>query len=361
MDVNSRLVAVFCQMVGIDSESGEEKAFLDYLVGLFEQDLRASCRFDGFGNLIARISAKNCADRPAVLFGCHGDTVKPGRGIAPVIEDGVVRSHGDTILGADDKAGIAELYEAILTAEQHPPIEIVITREEETGLVGAKNLDTSLLTAKVGFILDGDMVNSIVVGGPSHTLIDVEITGRAAHAGMEPEKGISAIRAAAHAISLLKEGWVDPQTTCNVGIIEGGRIRNGVPEKAFVKAECRSLDHDTCIAYSNTIKEAFEVSARAIGAQAQVKLELGYRAMRVAEDAPVLAAARKALERAGLTPELRVICGGTDASILNAKGIESVILGIGCRAEHSSDEHVYVEDMEAAVQVLHHLFAVLCE
>lgn len=359
--MNTRLVDVFCQMVKIDSESGNEKAFLEYLSELFRKDLGASCQFDGFGNLIARVPAKGCADKPAVLFGCHGDTVKPGQGIVPVVVDGVVRSQGDTILGGDDKAGIAELYEAILTAKQHPPIEIVVTREEETGLVGAKNLDVSLLTAKMGFIMDGDTVDSIVIGGPSHAMIDVEITGRAAHAGMEPEKGISAIRAAAHAILMLKEGWVDSQTTCNVGVIEGGRIRNGVPEKAFVKAECRSLDHDTCVAYSNTIKDAFEVSARAIGAQAQVKLEIGYKAMRVPEDALVLATARKALERTGLTPDLRVICGGTDASILNAKGIQSVILGIGCRTEHSSDEHVHVSDMETVVQVLHHLFAVLCE
>lgn len=359
--MNNRLVDVFCDMVRIDSESGNEKAFLDYLSELFTKDLGASCQFDGFGNLIARVPAKGCGEKPAILFGCHGDTVKPGQGIVPVVVDGVIRSQGDTILGGDDKAGIAELYEVILTAKQHPPIEIVITREEETGLVGARNLDVSLLTAKMGFILDSDTVDSIVVGGPSHMIIDVEVTGRAAHAGMEPEKGISAIRAAAHAISLLKEGWVDPQTTCNVGVIEGGQIRNGVPEKAFVKAECRSLDHDTCIAYSETIKAAFEVSARAIGAKADVKMDLGYRAMKVPEDAPVLAAARKALVRAGLTPDVRVICGGTDASILNAKGIQSIILGIGCRSEHSSDEHVYVSDMETVVQVLHHLFALFCE
>lgn len=227
--------------------------------------------------------------------------------------------------------------------------------------MGARNLDVSLLTAQMGFILDGDTINSIVVGGPSHMMIDVKITGRAAHAGMEPEKGISAIRAAAHAISILKEGWVDPETTCNVGVIEGGRIRNGVPEHAFIKAECRSLTHDKCLAYSQTIKEAFEVSARAMGAQAEVKMELGYQAMRVPETAPVLAVARQALQRAGLTPEQRVICGGTDASILNAKGVQCVILGIGCRAEHSSDEHIYISDMEMAVKVLHHLFDVLCE
>ena len=359
--MSKRLVDVFCEMVKIDSESGNEEVFFEYLSDLFARDLNADCALDSYGNLIARVAAKNCDGKFPVLFGCHGDTVKPGRGIEPVVADGVIRSRGDTVLGGDDKAGIAELYEAVLSAERYPELEIVVTREEEVGLVGAKNLDVSGIKSKMGFVLDGETIDSIVIGGPSHMLIDVEITGKAAHAGMEPEKGISAIRAASQAICLLKEGWVDSETTCNVGTIEGGHIRNGVPEKALVKAECRSLNHDTCIAYSNTIKEAFEVAAEAIGATASVKLDLGYRAARLSDDAPVLSVARKSLEMAGLTPDIRVICGGTDASIYNEKGIQSVILGIGCRAAHSADEHIAIADMETTVRVLHHLFDVLCE
>ena len=359
--MSERLIDVFCQMVKIDSESGKEKAFLEYIANLFRNNLGAVCVFDAFGNLIARIPAKNCSGKSPILFNCHGDTVKPGTGIEPVVVDGVIRSKGDTILGADDKAGIAELYEAVCTAEHHPELEITITREEEIGLVGARHLDVAEIKAKMGFVLDGDKLDSIVIGGPSHMIIDVEITGRAAHAGMEPEKGISAIRAASHAISIIKEAWVDSETTCNVGTIEGGLIRNGVPEKVFIKAECRSLNHDTCIAYSNTVKKAFDVSAQAIGAVADVKLNLAYKAVRLSEDAPVLVTACKALEKTGLTPDTRIICGGTDASILNGKGIQSIILGIGVRAEHSNDEHIYVSDMETAVRVLHNLFEVLCD
>jgi tripeptide aminopeptidase len=348
-------------MVKIDSEYRNEKTFLNYLTDLFRNDLGVVCNFDTFGNLIARVPAKNCSGKPTILFVCHGDTVKPGTGIKPVVVDGVIRSEGDTILGADDKAGIAELYEAVFTADYHPELEIVITREEDTALMGARNLDIAEMKARMGFVLDGDKLNSIVIGGPSHMIIDVEITGRAAHAGMEPEKGISVIRAASHAISIIKEGWVDSETTCNVGIIEGGRIRNGVPEKVFIKAECRSLNHDTCITYSHTVKETFEVSARAIGAVADVKLDLAYRAVRISEDASVLITACKALEKTGLTPDNRIICGGTDASILNGKRIQSDVLGIGCRAEHSNNEHVYVSDMEIVVKVLHNLFEVLCD
>lgn len=359
--MSKKLVDLFCKMVRIDSESGNEKTFLNYLADLFYNDLGAVCAFDAFGNLIARVPAKNCSSKTPILFVCHGDTVKPGTGIVPVVVDDVIRSEGDTVLGADDKAGIAELYEAMFTADHHPELEIVITRAEETGLAGARHLDVAEIKARMGFVLDGDKLDSIVIGGPSHMIIDIEITGRAAHAGMEPEKGISAIRAASNAISIIKEGWVDSETTCNIGTIEGGLIRNGVPEKVFIKAECRSLNHDTCIAYSNIVKEAFEVSARAIGAVADVKLDLAYRAVRLSEDASVLITACKALEKTGLTPNTRIVCGGTDASILNGKGIQSVVLGIGCREEHSNNEHIYVSDMETAVRVLQNLFEVLCD
>ena len=358
--MNQRLVDVFCEMVRMGSESGNEGEFLAYLKDLFTRDLNATCSFDAYGNLLARVPARNCAGVPPILLGCHGDTVKPGEGIEPIVVDGVIRSKGDTILGADDKAGIAEIYEAVLSADRHPELEIVVTREEEIGLVGASHVDESVLKAKMGFILDGDNLNSIVVGGPSHMLIDVEVTGRAAHAGMEPEKGISAIKAASHAISIMREGRIDPGTTVNVGIIEGGRIRNGVPEKAYVKAECRSLDHETCIAHSEIIKQTFETAARGIGAKAAVKMTLAYKASRIPEDVPVVTVARSAIEQLGMTPDIRVICGGTDASVFNAKGIQSVVLGIGAQAEHSNDEHIAVTDMEKAVQILHYVFSALC-
>ncbi len=144
------MVNAFLDMVRIGSESGEEKAFLEFLSDLFSRELQAQCSFDSFGNLFARVRAKNCSARYPILLSCHGDTVKPGKNIDPVLENGVIRSRGDTVLGGDDKAGIAELYEAILSAERHPEIEIAITREEEIGLVGARNLDFSMLKSKEG-------------------------------------------------------------------------------------------------------------------------------------------------------------------------------------------------------------------
>jgi len=147
-----------------------------------------------------------------------------------VLDDGVIRSGGDTILGADDKAGIAEMLEALRLAKVRPAIEVVISRQEEVGLIGVKNLDYNKIKVKKGFLLDNDTLKTIVIGSPSYFAIDAVVTGKSAHAGMEPEKGINAIQAASHAIAKLKLGRLDEETTANVGVISGGVIRNGVPE-----------------------------------------------------------------------------------------------------------------------------------
>lgn len=359
--MNERLVNTLFEMIGIDSESGEEQEFISYLKDLFTREFPAKCTIDSYGNLTVNIHAKNSARITPVLFSVHADTVKPGKNIEPILEDGVIRSKGDTILGADGKAGIAELVEALRTADRYPPLEIVVSREEEIGLVGAKHLDVSSLQSKMGFLIDMEGVDPVVVGGPSHMIIDIEITGKAAHAGMEPEKGISAIRAASYAISILKEGWIDEETTVNVGIIGGGEIRNGVPEKAQVKAECRSLTHEKCLTQSELIKEVFETAAKSVGARAEVKMEMAYKAVRIPEDAVVVNIAKRAVESVGLEPRVRIICGGTDASIYNEKGIQTVVLGMGVKSEHSKDENIAVGDMEKAVSMIQHIFVELSE
>jgi len=350
------IVELFCDMVRIDSESGEEEEFIRYLSGLFERELGAQCTIDHYGNLIAKLPVKGFEpETEPLMLAAHADTVKPGKGIEPVVEDGVIRSKGETILGADDKAGIAEIFEAVRTAERHPPLEIVITRSEEIGLLGAKNLDYSLISAKRGFVLDSDKLEVVIIGGPSHFSIDVEIIGKAAHAGMEPEKGISAIKAAAMAIAELPEGRIDEETTANVGIIRGGEIRNGVPERAVIQAECRSLSHEKAVRQAELMKRAFEEAAAKLGAKAQVRIELEYRASKIPEDSSVVALAKRAIAAAGLTPVAKVITGGTDASIFNAHGIETAVLGVGVRAEHSKDEHIAVADMEKAVEIVRYL------
>jgi len=255
--MSEKLINTFCKMVQISSESGNEKDFIYYLKDLFTKELGADCVLDNFGNLIAKIPAKSSSSVEPIFFGVHADTVKPGENIEPVLKDGIIYAKGETILGADDKAGIAELFEAIRTADCYPPIEIVVSREEETGLKGSKNIDESLLQSKMGFVIDTDNLMDIIVGGPSYMSIKVDITGKAAHAGMEPEKGISSIKAASYAISTVKEGWIDDETTVNVGVIRGGEVLNAVPEKTEVKVECRSQTHEKCLRRSDLIKRIF--------------------------------------------------------------------------------------------------------
>lgn len=359
--MNTELVNIFFEMVRISSESGEEKEFISYLKNLFTRELQAKCAIDNYGNLMVKIPAKNATRAEPILFGVHADTVKPGKNIEPVLENGIIRSEGDTVLGADDKAGIAELFEAIKTAERHPPLEIVISREEEIGLLGSKNLDASSLNAKMGFLVDMDNLEDIVIGGPSYMMIDVNVIGKAAHAGMEPERGISSIKAAAYAISMLKQGWIDKETTVNVGIIEGGELRNAVPEKTEIKIECRSQSHEKCLKQSDLIKEVFVSAAKAVGARAEVRMELAIKSYRISEGAESVKVAQRAVSSVGLNPTVKSICGGTDAAHYNERGVETVVIGTGAKAEHTKEENIAVVDMEKAVSLIRQIFEELSE
>jgi tripeptide aminopeptidase len=346
-----RMVSQFLEMVRIDSESGEEAAFMAWLLPVL-RELGATADLDAYGNLIAKVPAKGSTAEP-ILLSCHGDTVKPGKGIRPVLENGVVRSSGDTILGADDKAGIAEMLEAIRVAPVHPPLEIAISRQEEIGLLGVKNLDYTRLTARRGFLLDNDTLDTIITGGPSYFAIDVTVRGKAAHAGMEPEKGVNAIAAAARAISALRLGRLDPGTTSNVGIIQGGLIRNGVPDLCTFMAECRSLDHAKGQAVADEMVAAIRREIEAFGAEVEIVVNNLCKASCIdPETAWTVKVAKQALALQGIQAQAALMCGFTDASIYNNHGIEMAVVGIGARLEHSLQEHILVEDMERAVAMM---------
>jgi tripeptide aminopeptidase len=346
-----RMIEQFMKMVQIDSESGDEARFIDYLLKEFRK-LGAAARKDAYGNLVAKLPALNSRSQEPVLLSCHADTVQPGKGIRPKLAKGVIRSAGDTILGADDKAGIAEMLEALRTARVRPPVEVAISRQEEVGLHGVKNLDYRLLRARRGFLLDNDTLDTIVIGGPSYFAIDVEVKGRSAHAGMEPEKGINAIAAAAKAIAALKLGRLDRETTANVGVIHGGLIRNGVPAGATFLAECRSLKHGKAKALAERMERTILRAVARAGAKAVIKTDNLCRAVEIAPDAWTVVTAQKALKTVGIRAKTTFITGFTDASIYNNHGIEMAVVGIGARGEHSTAEHIHVADMEKAVAML---------
>jgi tripeptide aminopeptidase len=339
--VSERMVRQFMEMVRIDSESGNEARFMAYLLGEL-QGIGGQAGLDPYGNLIALFPAKGCASAEPILLSCHGDTVKPGVGIEPVLADGMIRSHGDTILGADDKAGIAEVLEALRVAQ--------------VGLLGVKAMDFSRITARRGFLMDNDTLDTIVIGGPSYFAIDVKVTGRAAHAGMEPEKGINAISAAAKAIAALRLGRLDHETTANVGVITGGMIRNGVPATCSFLAECRSGDHAKAVALADEMTRVVRTEVEGAGASVEIVVDEKCRVVRVSEDAWPVRIAKQALATVGIEAKTVFITGFTDASIYNNRGIEMAVVGIGAQNEHSTDECIAVADMEKAVIVLTEIF-----
>ncbi len=341
----------FFRMVQIDSESGEEKEFLQFVDRLFVEELGAQTQYDSHGNLIIRVKEKNSRKKEPLLFCCHGDTVKPGKGIEPVLEKGVIHSRGDTILGADDKAGIAEILVALKRSSQYPPVEVFITRQEEVGLSGSSHLDQGLLKSRNGYVLDSEALDEIIVGGPSRIEMKITMIGKAAHA-VEPEKGISAIEMAAQGISLLQTGWIDPVTVVNIGLIEGGQVINAVPEKTVIQIDCRSHQHQKCLEQSRKIRNTFQTVARARGGRMEVEMKLGLKASRIPESSRVVRLAKKAIQSVGLQPQCKVICGGTDASNLNLKGIQTAVLGTGGQMPHSKEEHIALKDMEKVVDIL---------
>ncbi|MCX6557572.1 MAG: M20/M25/M40 family metallo-hydrolase [Candidatus Aminicenantes bacterium] len=349
--MTQRMITQFMDMVRIPSESGNEARFIDYLLKEFKK-LGANAKKDAYGNLIAKLPAIKSKSKEPILLSCHADTVMPGQGIKPKLVNGVIRSAGDTILGADDKAGIAEMLEALRVAKVRPPVEVAISRQEETGLQGVKNLDYRLLRAKRGFLLDNDTLDTIVIGGPSYFAIDVEIKGRSAHAGMEPEKGINAIVAAAKAIAALRLGRLDRETTANVGVIKGGIIRNGVPDAASFLAECRSLKHQKAKALAAEMERIIRREVAKIGASVTIKTDNLCKAVQIAPNAWTVITAQKALATIGIKAKTTFITGFTDASIYNNHGIEMAVVGIGARDEHSTAEHIHVADMEKAVAML---------
>ncbi|MCL4838590.1 MAG: M20/M25/M40 family metallo-hydrolase [Thermoanaerobaculia bacterium] len=354
--MSERMVRQFCQMVQIDSESGHEARFLAWLLDEV-RGMGAEATLDGYGNLIARFPAIGSSAAEPILLSCHADTVKPGVGIEPVVgADGIIRSAGDTILGADDKAGIAEVLEALRTAPVRPPIEFAVSRQEEVGLLGVKAMDFSLLTAKRGFLMDNDTLETIVVGGPTYVTLDVEVKGRSAHAGMEPERGINAIRAAAKAIAALPLGRLGPQTTANVGVIQGGMIRNGVPAACTFLAECRSADHAEAMTLAEEMTATIRREVEAAGAGVEIAVDEKCRAVTIPDDAWSVQIARRALAKVGIDAKPLFMTGFTEASIYNNRGIEMAVVGIFARNEHSTEECIAVADMEKATAMLLEIF-----
>ncbi|MFM7320625.1 MAG: M20/M25/M40 family metallo-hydrolase [Armatimonadota bacterium] len=302
------------------------------------------------GNLFAFLSGTVPA-APALLFSSHLDTVEPTTGLIVRVDGDRIDAESDTILGADDKCGVAPILEAMRTIVEsgmpRPDLQIVLTICEEIGLVGASLIDPSRLRARYGFVLDaGPPVGSIVRAAPAQDSIKVRIHGTAAHAGAEPEKGISAIVAAARAIAALPLGRIDEQTTANVGTIHGGTARNIVPAEVDLVCEARSRDNTRLDAQTATMRRIIEDECAGFGARATFDIKRQYPAFRLDDDAPVLAMAAAAAKACGLEPTLEESGGGSDANHFNGFGVPTAVLATGMQRVHTHDEFCLLSDME---------------
>ncbi|WP_414049716.1 M20/M25/M40 family metallo-hydrolase [Macrococcus animalis] len=349
-----RLIDTFIELVSIDSESGNEREIANHLKTLYtdlgfevtEDDTQSQTGF-GAGNLIMKL--KGSTDQDTILLSCHMDTVTPGNGIKPIITDNVIHTDGTTILGADDKAGIAAMIEAIRTIKEeniaHGDIEVVISVGEESHLIGASVLDGSHFAAKFGYALDaGSKVGTIVNQAPTNATLDVEITGVTAHAGVAPENGVSAINIAARAISNMKLGRIDAETTANIGTIDGGSRTNIVAEKCTIVAEARSLVDSKMEAQVAHMKEAFLTAAKEMGGKVDVEIKVNYPAFHVEKDTRAIEVASKAATNIGLTTEVVSNGGGSDANFIN-QFVPTVVLAVGYEDIHTVNEKMPIEEL----------------
>ena len=349
-----RLLKTFLEMVGIDSPTGHESEIGDWLEARFA-GLGCTTRRDDIGNLVAVLPGT----RPGtILISTHMDTAGTDRGIAPVIDEGVIRTDGSTILGADDKSGLAGCLELLTLLREHPDtphprIEFVVTVGEESGLVGSRHLDVAQLNATHGFVFDtAGVMGSITYWSPTSVYLTITVHGRKAHAGVEPEKGVSAVQVAAEAIAAMTLGRIDEETVANIGTINGGEARNIIPDTVVLQGMARSHDQAKLDAQIAGMRRACEDAAAARGATVEFDAEEIYRTYKISEDARPYREAAAAIRSLGLEVFPRKSGGGTDGNYFNAKGIPCVALSTGMVDEHATTEHIAVEDLVLAARTL---------
>lgn len=356
-----RLLEGFFELIAIDSPSKEEGALAQHLAALLETigarvhiDDTAADTGSDTGNLIATLPG----DLPGTLvLSAHLDTVDPCRGVEAEIVDGRICSIAETILGADDKAGIAIALEAMRTVAEsgvaHPTIKAVLTVQEEVGLLGAKALSAEDASGDLVLVLDSDGApGTIVVGAPFHHTFTATFTGRAAHSGVSPEKGISAITAASTAIASLSWGRHDELTTSNIGKISGGIATNIVAPSCVVEGECRSLDGGSAQARRDLIDSAFRAGATEMGTGLEMDWTLEYEGFNRSAEDPSVAFVAESARSIGLEPIYLRSGGGSDANVFAGHGLPVLVLGIGMQGFHTVDESIAISDLEDATRLV---------
>lgn len=355
-----RILNEFLELVQIDSATGEERLMADALkhklevIGFTVTEDKAGDAIKGnAGNLIAKL--KGTTDAPTLLFCAHMDRVTPGKQIKPQIDNGVIRSDGTTILAADDVAGLVAILEGVRAIKEqnipHGDLEVVFTIAEEGGLNGAKGLDATNLEAKMGYFLDaGGPVGTIVTNAPAQKGLNIVIHGKAAHAGVNPEAGISAIVVAAHAITKMKLGRIDQETTANIGVIHGGTATNIVTDRVELKGEARSRHPQKLEDQIAHMLQVVQETAAEFHVTTDIKVKDSYTSFNLTASDPVVELAIKAAQSLGLKPTLESTGGGSDANIINGYGIPSIVLGMGYAEVHTTNESMPISQLEKSAE-----------
>lgn len=357
-----RLVKTFKELVEIDSTSGNEEKIHSYLKNVFcslgldvrEDDSMERTKL-GANNMVATL--KGNAEKKALFFSAHTDTVTPGNNIQVVEHDGNLYSAGETILAADDKAGIAIMIEAIRYLQEQDiergDLEFVLSPGEEIGLIGSSALDMQLVTSDIGYVLDsGGPVGRVTTASPTLYMYEVAISGKAAHAGLEPEKGISAVTILSDALKHIKIGRLDEQTTANIGVIQGGEVTNIVMDSLIAKGEVRSISPSKAQSLIDEMITAFKQSAVEHGGEATIDVKKMATGFDINSEEPVM----KLLTAAGHNLGYEIIKehsgGGSDANVFNEKGKQVVNLSVGYEEIHTTKEFIPIHEMEKAVQLV---------
>lgn len=357
-----RLEALLLELLATPSYAGEETAVAAIVerrlceLGFTVERDNASIDIGGAcDNLIARLPGTT--DAPALFLNAHLDTVGRTDGLTPVLRDGIIQTNGQTVLGGDDKTGVTAILEGVAAAlaagVPRPPLELVFTVQEETGLHGARVLELGQFAAPFGFVFDGGVpLGRMTISAPYHAHQTITLHGRASHAGVAPEEGCSAIVCAGHAVAGLQVGRIDDETTCNLGTVAGGTARNIVPDRCVIESEIRSRDAAKLERVAQHFLHAFERAADDFGCRIEFEHRVLYDGFRIDPDEPVARLARAAVEAAGLAPSFVDGGGGSDANVFCAKGLRCILMPCGQQQPHTPDEHCAVADVAAAARVV---------
>lgn len=373
--MEKNIVDYFISLVKIDSESRFEKE----LARKIEKDLiklGAETNIDDshektggdVGNLYAFF--EGTVPGEPILLCAHMDTVVPGKSVKPIIEQGKIKTDGTTILGSDDKSGIAQIIWGLKTLKekniQHKPIEVLFTISEEIGLLGAKNFNYDQIKSKMAFALDIQEIGSFMNVAPSQNALRFIVYGKEAHAGVEPEKGVNAIVLASEAICNCPMGRIDKETTANIGYIKGGTATNIVPNKVEIKGEVRSHNPTKLHSVTSKIIESFnkvmdKYKSRDFQPKLEIFVETEFHQFSLDEDEPVLQLAKKVTEKLGIEYKTLKGGGGSDANVFNQRNIKTVVAGTGMNKIHSVEEYIEVSDLELGAKWIEELIKTYSE